>query len=244
MKLREARELGDRMASLVAAGNLRQASSLLAPILAERTPFAALSVIREAVGKGPLDVVNSFLDQIAASQAEGGWVVIGAALGSQLDRDLSGAFARARSFIMSADIWYAPDILGERVPGPALLTHFEAARARLSPWLEAANRWVRRTVGVAVHFWAKRTRGDPERSGEAGALLTLLEPAFSERNMDALKGIGWGIKTLGRHYPDLVADWLCLQLGRSGRAHRALMLRKGVTYLPEEYRARVLSAKT
>lgn len=26
--------------------------------------------------------------------------------------------------------------------------------------------------------------------------------------MDAVKGMGWGLKTLGRHYPDLVADWL------------------------------------
>ena len=31
---------------------------------------------------------------------------------------------------------------------------------------------------------------------------------FEEWEMDAVKGVGWGLKTLGKHYPDLVADWL------------------------------------
>jgi hypothetical protein len=58
---------------------------------------------------------------------------------------------------------------------------------------------------------------------------------FEEWEMDAVKGVGWGLKTLGRHYPDLVADWLAQQVGRR---HRALMLRKALTYLSNEQRAR------
>jgi hypothetical protein len=106
----------------------------------------------------------------------------------------------------------------------------------LAPWREDANRWVRRTVGVAVHFWAKRSRG--EHAAEAKGLLTFLEPMFEEWNMDAVKGVGWGLKTLGRHYPDLVADWLAQQLVHRQRRHRALMLRKALTYLSDEQRAR------
>jgi hypothetical protein len=34
------------------------------------------------------DVVNAFLGRIAVARTEGGWVVIGNALGQQLERDL------------------------------------------------------------------------------------------------------------------------------------------------------------
>jgi 3-methyladenine DNA glycosylase AlkD len=244
MRAREARELGERVATLVQTGQPDKASALLVPILAERTPFAMLGRIGEAVGAGPLDVVNAFLGRIAAARTEGGWVVIGNALGQQLDRDLTGAFARCRDFIVAGDVWYAADILAERVPGPALVAHFQPSLGLLAPWREDDNHWVRRAVGVGVHFWAKRSRGAAEhgarkRLSRAEALLALLEPMFEEWDMDAVKGVGWGLKTLGRHYPDLVADWLARQVVDRQRRHRALMLRKALTYLSDEQRARV-----
>jgi 3-methyladenine DNA glycosylase AlkD len=196
VNVREAQQLGTRIASLVQAGQLRQAYTLLAPVL-------------------------------------------GNALGQQLERDFAGAFDRCRDYVAAADVWYAADILGERVPGPALLTRFEPALGRLAAWREDENRWVRRTVGVAVHFWAKRTRGVPEETPQAETLLAFLDPMFSEWNLDATKGVGWGLKTLGRYYPDLVADWLAEQVVHRQRRHRALMLRKAQTYLSHEQRTRV-----
>jgi hypothetical protein len=68
--------------------------------------------------------------------------------------------------------------------------------------------------------------------------LALLEPVFWEWDMDAVKGIGWGLKTLGRDYPDLVADWLAQQVVPGQRRHRKLMLRKALTFLSDEQRAR------
>jgi 3-methyladenine DNA glycosylase AlkD len=238
MKAREARELGERVAALVQTGQMTQAYALLAPVLAERTPFRLLGYIGEAVGAGPLEAVNAFFDRIAAARTEGGWVVIGSALGRQLGRDLTGAFARCRAFIVAADAWYATDILGERVPGPALVTDFQPALDGLAPWREDANRWVRRTVGVSVHFWAKRSRGAVEHTPQAEMLLACLEPMFEEWDMDAVKGVGWGLKTLGRNYPDLVADWVAQQVVHRKRRYRALMLRKALTYLSNEQRAR------
>jgi len=225
---------------------MTQAYALLSPVLAERTPFPLLGRIGEAVGAGPLEAaspeqgrrVNAFLERIAAAKTEGGWVVIGSALEKQLDRDLEGAFARCRDFIIAGDVWYAADILGERVPGPALVADFQPALALLAPWREDDNRWVRRTVGVSVHFWAKRSRGAAEHTAQAEALLAFLEPMFEEWDMDAVKGVGWGLKTLGKHYPDLVADWLAQQVVHRQRRHRALMLRKDLTYLSDEQRAR------
>jgi 3-methyladenine DNA glycosylase AlkD len=240
MRAREARELGERVATLVQTGQPDKASALLVPILAERTPFAMLGCIGEAVGAGPLDVVNAFLGRIAAAGTEGGWVVIGNALGRQLERDLTGAFARCRDFIVAGDVWYAADILAERVPGPALVAHFQPSLGLLAPWREDDNHWVRRAVGVGVHFWAKRSRGAAEYVSRSEALLVLLEPMFEEWDMDAVKGVGWGLKTLGRHYPDLVADWLVRQVIDRQRRHRTLMLRKALTYLSDEQRGRVI----
>ena len=137
-------------------------------------------------------------------------------------------------------MWYGTDILGERVPGPALVANLTPTLALLAPWREDANRWVRRSVGVAVHFWAKRSRGRAEHAAQAETLLAFVEPMFEEWEIDAVKGVGWGLKTLGRHYPDLVADWLAQHLVQRQRRHRKLTLRKALTFLSDEQRARAM----
>jgi len=234
MNAPEADQVGSRVARLVQGGQLDQAYALLAPILAARTPFRLLDRIGAAVGAGPLETANAFLERIASGRTEGGWVVIASALGQQLDRDLERALERCRACVVGADIWYATDILGERVPGPALVQNLEPTMALLAPWREHANRWVRRTVGVAVHFWTKRSLED-----RAQALLAFLEPMFEERDLDAIKGVGWGLKTLGRHYPEMVTEWLAQQSAQR-RHPRALMLRKALTYLSPEQRLRAM----
>jgi hypothetical protein len=116
MKTKDARELGKRIAGRVNAGEVARAYALLAPVLAERTPFAKLDLIGEATGAGSADQVNAFLEEIASHETEGGWVVIGGALGQRLPSDLSGALERCRRYIIAADVWYGADILGEAVP--------------------------------------------------------------------------------------------------------------------------------
>jgi len=239
MKTAEARALGDRVAAHVRANELAGAYALLAPVLARRTPFAKLGLIGQAVGKEPAGLVDDFLELVASGETEGGWVIIGTALGQQFDRDPAACFKRCREHIIAADVWYGADILGERVPGPALVSHFEPALALLVPWREDENVWVRRAVGVAVHFWAKRSRGDRRLAAQAESLLAFLAPMFDEWEMPAVKGVGWGLKTLGKAYPELVAAWLPAQLPRR---HRALMLRKALTYLSEEQRQRVTAS--
>ena len=239
MNPRQADDLGAQVAALVQNNQPDQAYAALAPILAARTPFRLLDRIGRAAGAAPSPGLDPLLDRVAAGKTEGGWVIIGSALGQQLSRDLDRASARCRAFIVAASVWYGADILGERVPGPALVTSFEPALAQLVPWRDDADRWVRRAAGVAVHFWAKRSRGAPELSAQAEALLAFLEPMFGEWEIDAAKGIGWGLKTLGRHYPALVSDWLDEQVVQKQRRHRALVLRKATAYLSEEQRARL-----
>lgn len=238
MRASEANELGERIAARIVGGEGHRAYALLASVLAERTPFRLLGRIGATVGGAPLEPVNDFLQRVAADRTEGGWVIIGSALGNQMERDLEGAFHRCRAAIVDADVWYGADILGERVPGPALTKQFSMARALLEPWRADPNRWVRRALGVSVHYWAKRSRGGVEHLAGAKSLLSLLEPMFTEYDLDAVKGVGWGLKTIGRYYPDLLFDWLSARVV-SGQRHRALMLRKALTYLSDEQRLRV-----
>lgn len=237
MKVQEARELGERIAILIRDGQVVRAYGLLSPILAERTPFDMLRRIGEPVGACPQKATDAFLKLIATDRTEGGWVVVQSVLEQMLDRDLSGAFTRCRDFIVAADVWYAADTMGEGVVGQALVRHFEPALKLLTPWREDDDAWVRRALGTGVHFWAKRSRGAKRLAPQAQTLLAFLEPMWSEWDMSAVKGVGWGLKTLGRHYPDLMADWLPEQVGRR---HRALMLRKAMTGLSVEQRARVV----
>ncbi len=240
MNAKSADEVGKRVAVLVGQDRAAEAYALLAPVLAQRNPFRLLDRIGRAVGAGPVATFDALLDRIAGDRTEGGWVIIASALRQQLGCNPSGAIGRARAYIIEADIWYGVDILSERVPGPALVDHFERALPLLEPWREDANRWVRRAVGVAIHFWAKRSRGAPDLRERASELLVFLEPMFEEWEMDAVKGVGWGLKTLGRTYPHLVAPWLEEQVMRLQRRHRSVMLRKATTYLPDEHRAHLM----
>jgi hypothetical protein len=102
MKSQDAEALGYQLAVLVYRKRSDQAYAKLAPILAERTKFPLLERIGDPIGAGPLDLTNAFLEHIARAKTEGGWVVIGAALRKQLDRDLAGAIGRARKYIIRA----------------------------------------------------------------------------------------------------------------------------------------------
>jgi 3-methyladenine DNA glycosylase AlkD len=244
MKAKQAGELGAQIAALVHQGQAETAYALLSPVLAQRTRFDTLRRIAAPVAvtvdedEGAVEAVNAFLERVAADRTEGGWVVIARSLEGQLEHDLAGAFERCRAFIAAADVWYAADILGEGVPGRALVADFEAALALLAPWRKDADPWVRRAVGVAAHYWAKRSRGAAELAPQAEALLALLEPLFEERDMRAVKGVGWGLKTLGRNYPHLSTDWLAQQV-LAQRPHRAIMLRKALTFLSDEQRVHI-----
>jgi 3-methyladenine DNA glycosylase AlkD len=240
MKTKEARELGQRIAGVIRQNQIDPACDLLAPVLAQRTKFAMLRHIGDAVGLENSVPVNQFLNRIATDRTEGGWVVIASALEQQLNRDLPGALNRCRRYIIAADVWYGADLLGEGVPGRALVAHFDSTLTLLKPWREDENAWVRRAVGTSVHYWAKRSEGRLELQPHAEQLLALLEPMFGEWQMDAVKGIGWGLKTLGRKYPNLVTDWLVQQIMPNRRPHRDMMLRKATTFLSAKQRARIL----
>jgi 3-methyladenine DNA glycosylase AlkD len=235
MNSKDADRLGERILQRITDGDPDGGHALLAPYLERRTPFRLLDRIGMRIGAGPLKKTNSYLDALARGKAIGTWPLIGSALAAQLDRDFEGALARCRKLIILGDVWYAADTLAERMPGAALVNEFDGALAVLAHWRKDRDRWVRKSCGVAVHLWAKRTHGDPRRLPKAKKLLAFLGPLFGEQDVDAVKGIGWALKTLGRYYPDVLAPWLAARVSRA-RSFRPLMLRKATTYLPSKDR--------
>ncbi len=237
MKTKTARELGEKLKHLIQAGESAGALGELRPVLNQKIPFRIIGHIGEAVGDCALPRLFPYLDLIAETHTQGGWVIIGHALHQSYAKNPKMVLERCADYIVQGDVWYATDILGERVPGPALVADFSRALAHIEGWRGSPNPWVRRAVGVAVHLWAKRARGEAAFEPQAVEILTMLAPMFEEREIEAVKGIGWGLKPIGRMYPNLLTEWLIAQ---AGRPHRAIMLRKAVTYLADEQKEHVL----
>ncbi len=237
MKTQEARVLGDILQSLISSGAFTNTDELLFPLLRTKTSFAMLDVIGLRLGNGLMEPVNLYMEALSRYKTMGGWVVIASALRSQMAVDFPGAIQKCIRYTRLSSTWYGVDIFGERVPGPALVMDLNTTLQIISPWRNDDDRWIRRMVGVAVHYWAKAAHGAARLEREVEILLEFLTPMFTERNYDAVKGVGWGLKTLGRFYPAILTDWLVSQ---KNQPHTALMMRKAVTFLPQEMKVRVL----
>jgi 3-methyladenine DNA glycosylase AlkD len=241
MKTGEAKVLGECLVELLTTQRVNDAYTTLAPYLSQKISFATLDKVGVIVGAGPIPQVNDLLDKIVAGNILGGWPIVGKALTQQVGRDSAGAFRRCHQYIVAGDTWYATDILGERLHGTALVTEFKPTLTLLDPWRTDENRWVRRSIGVGVHVWAKRSKGHADLAPQTKQLLKFLELLFDEREIDTIKGIGWGLKTLGRYYPEVATEWLA-RVVVSHPNYRALMLRKALTYLPVKARRMVEGA--
>src|SRR3972149_3027123 len=129
------------------------------------------------------------------------------------------------------------DLLGKEI-GQAAATangiqkqQFLKAFDKTLPWLqkflEDKSKWVKRSVGVAIHLFSKRVRDAPKK---ANKLLNLVEPYIEETQVDVVKGVGWGLKTIGKHHPGILEAFLEEQI----KAHRKIskvMMKKARTYL-------------
>jgi len=159
--------------------------------------------------------------------------LVGAAL------DAADALEDSRKYIAHAAVWYGCDTLGERVPGPALAAQFQPSLEILSDWRGDPDAWVRRALGVAGHFWAKRSRGLPGGAAQAQALLDFFSPMLEEKDPDAAKGVGWALKTCGRYFPEVTQAWLEEQLLVRGRRPAAIVKRKALKFLPADFKRKV-----
>ena len=105
----------------------------------------------------------------------------------------------------------------------------------LTEFLNDENNLVKRSVGVAMHFFSKRVLDEPDKTKR---LLTLVEPDMEAKQGDVIKGIGWGLKTIGRHHPDLLIQFLRKQIKLKKKISR-VMLRKALTYIDQDKRLEI-----
>jgi 3-methyladenine DNA glycosylase AlkD len=200
--------------------------------LEAKVPFPLLGEIGKRLGTAGKDDPSRYFgvfDDIVATDKMGGYVIVGQALAAFLETELEASIRKAAEIVAKGQKWYVCDIVGERVLGQALVAHFDSAFSVLERMTVLEDQGVRRSIGVAVHFFAKRKPKDSEKMKQ---LLHLLAFLVDDKRVFVVKGVGWGLKTIGKHQPKLVEDYLkeTLETKRISK----LMLRKATTYLDEK----------
>jgi 3-methyladenine DNA glycosylase AlkD len=204
----------------------------LIPTLEKRTSFNMLDIIGEEIGKRVLTNKSKYLeffDLLSGKKLMGGYVVIAKALTVLLQDDCRECFEKVKRYMIEGDEWYVCDIFGERVLGSAIIDYYEKTRPLFQEFIYDDNHWVKRSVGVAAHLFAKKCRGNKRDDKKAAEIVELLTPQICERDIRILKGIGWGLKTLGRYYPELLVPYIKTQI--SSKRISAVIINKCVTYL-------------
>lgn len=239
MNRKWARNTAEKLGEAINKENHDQFWSILNPILDTKVPFPLLDEIGRLLGEAgehndPSKYFGVF-DTVIATDKMGGYVIVGQALSAFLETELEASINKATEIVKKGQKWYVCDIVGERVLGQALVAHFESTVPLLKQKTALKDQEVRRSIGVAVHFFAKRR---PEDSKEMKKLLQLLDFLVEDRRVYVVKGVGWGLKTIGKHQPKLVEDYLekTLQTKRISK----LMLRKATKYLGEETKEKLV----
>lgn len=162
---------------------------------------------------------------------------MGQGLAQFFEENLKASLLKAKQVIIKGKTWYVCDILGERVFGQALVNHFDDALAVLEQMIKDENQAVRRSIGVSVHFFAKRKPNDVENMKRL--FVGLLLPLVEDKRVFVVKGTGWGLKTIGRYQPELVVEFLREILDT--KKISKLMLRKATKYLGPEFKAKMVA---
>jgi 3-methyladenine DNA glycosylase AlkD len=238
LNIKWARNVGEKLVEAVESGNKEQFWDVLNPVLDSKVPFPYLDEMGRILGeKGKHDYQRYFgvIDEIVASDKMGGYVVVGQALAQFLETKLEASIYKAKEAVIKGKTWYVCDIIGERVFGQGLVDYFEAAFSVLQKMTSAQEQELRRSIGVGVHFFAKRRPKDLERMKR---LLSLLSVMVEDKRVFVVKGVGWGLKTMGRYQPKLIEAYVRDVL-RAKNVSK-LMLRKATKYLDDETKQKLL----
>ena len=227
--MRDADAVASKAEALIREGNLERTCGVLDPLAFGRTKFPILDRVGTRLGQASLKEAAFLeaLDRMISRGSVGYYVIVGSALAQRLGSNMATCLEKTAEYIVIGENWTKCDSIAERVWGEALVCNFPRAYKHLARMRDRDNRWIRRAVGVAVHYFAKRR---PSATTELRKLLALLAPELGEREYDAIKGIGWGFKTIGKYQPKLLTRFL---ENNVKRAHPTkLMLKKATTYLP------------
>ena len=241
LKKSEALTIAFNCTHCIESGEINAIWDELLPVLNKRTSFQMLDVIGRRIGDRALSYKSKYLelfDQISSKRLMGGYVVIAQALVFLLNDDCRECFERVRRYLIEGDEWYVCDIFGERVLGYALIDHYNKSKPLFQEFCADENHWVRRSVGVAAHFFAKKCRDEKKDVNKAAEILEMLNSQICEHDMRIIKGIGWGLKTFGRYYPELLVPFIKMQI--SSKRISAVIINKCITYLDDRSRNEIL----
>ena len=232
MNRKWARNTAEKLVEAINRENQDEFWDILNPVLDAKVPFPLLDEIGRLLGETGIHDSSKYFgvfDTIIDTDKMGGYVIVGQALAAFLGTELEASINKATEIVSKGQKWYVCDIVGERVLGQALVAYFESTVPLLKQKTSLKDQEVRRSIGVAVHFFAKRRPEDIERMEQ---LLQLLDFMVEDRRVFVVKGVGWGLKTIGKHQPKLVEAFLEKTLAT--KRISKLMLRKATKYLDDE----------
>lgn len=235
---KEIEKITDKVSRFVINNKNNQAFKILKPILDNKVAFVKLDKIGELIGeKGKESYTKfySFFNKLVEYNAMGSYVIVGRALVSFLDKDFAKVMKKNREYIVVGNVWYVCDIIGERSLGQALVDYFDKTLLTLKIFLKDKNKWIRRSVGVAIHFFNKRVQDNPQKTKK---LLKLIEPYMEEKQIDVVKGIGWGLKTIGKYHSKIATDFLIKQI-KEGKKLSGTIKRKALEKLDSKDRKKI-----
>jgi 3-methyladenine DNA glycosylase AlkD len=227
--MRDADAVASKAEALIREGDLEEACGILDALAFGRTKFPIQDRVGTRLGQASLEQAAFLeaLDRMISRGSVGYYVTVGSALAQRLGSKMATCLEKTAEYIVIGENWAKCDSIAERVWGQALVCNFPRAYKYLERMKDHDNRWIRRAVGVAVHYFAKRK---PTATAELRKLLVLLATELGERDYDAIKGIGWGLKTIGKYQPELLTKFLKSAVKRVHPTK--LMLKKATTYLP------------
>ena len=209
-------------------------------ILDGKCSFSKLDLIGKIIGhklKDSPELVVKGFDILIQYNKMGSYVISGQGLTQLLPEHIDLVMEKSSQYIIFGDKWYVCDIIGERSIGKSLVDYFDITVPWIEKFLEDESNWIKRTAGVSIHFFSKRTINQKERTL---LLLNILEPHIEEKQIDVVKGIGWGLKTIGRYHPDILSQFIVDQLQKKKKISK-ITLRKALTYLPDEKKVEIVS---
>ena len=128
--------------------------------------------------------------------------------------------------------WALIDDLSMNVVAPMLSSSPDAERIR-SRWSEDDDFWVRRTAMLALLPRLRRgLDGWDEFAGYADAML-------DEEEFFIQKAIGWVLREVSKHSPDLVFEWMQTRVAMAS----SVTFREASKYLSEHQRSRLLELR-
>jgi 3-methyladenine DNA glycosylase AlkD len=169
-------------------------------LLVKKVKFPALEAAAHFIASQIPSSEQLFLcEQIMNLHTIGGNVIVGILLQKRLEQSLFETLKIAAQFIIKESVWYACDIIGERVWGVALLTYPNEVLPFLATIKPTDDIWLVRLIGIAGHYAIKKGL-----SFEADEVLfQLILNHQNHKSILVKKAIAWSAKTTKRCHPGI-----------------------------------------